>query len=290
MPALPELTRDARGTEALELATRLLQRARTVDPGAGVWEAADLQWWSRRPRPSDTLPQRFWLVDGEPVAVALLTWWSHAWGLDLLVVPGAQVDVDEVWQHGLRTVDELGAEAVESLVDVADEASAARLTAAGFVAGDRSGSLRGRPSDLEPVRDLPDGYVLVDRTARPRDPHPMVSRNGPDVAERLARCSLYDPGLDLAVLAPDGSVAGYALCWGDPVTRIGLVEPVRVEDEHAGRGLAKAMVGAGLRRLADRGATSLRIGWQSEQAHRLYRSLGLRDEVAQVTYRRSSAG
>ena len=206
------------------------------------------------------------------------------------MVPGAQVDVDEVWQHGLRTVDELGAEAVESLVDVPDEASAGRLTAAGFVAGDRSGSMRGTPSDLEPVRDLPDVYVLVDRSARPRDPHPMVSRNGPDVAERLARCSLYDPGLDLAVLASDGSVAGYALCWGDPVTRIGLVEPVRVEDEHAGRGLAKAMVGAGLRRLADRGATSLRIGWQSEQAHGLYRSLGRRDEVEQVTYRRDSAG
>lgn len=233
---------------------------------------------------------RFWLQDGEPVAVALLTWWSHAWGLDLLVVPGADVDVDEVWQHGLRTVDEVGAEAVESLVDVADEASTARLAAAGFVAGDRSGSLRGAPSDLEPVRDLPDGYVLADRSTRPDEPHPMAGRNGPDVAERLARCSLYDPALDLAVLAPDGSVAGYALCWGDPVTRIGLVEPVRVEDAHSGRGVAKAVVGAGLRRLAGRGATSLRVGWQSEQAHGLYRSLGLRHEVAQVTYRRSSAG
>ena len=78
MPALPELTRDAHGAEALDLATRLLQRARTVDPAAGVWEAADLQWWSRRPRPSDALPQRFRLEDGEPVAVPLLTWCPHA--------------------------------------------------------------------------------------------------------------------------------------------------------------------------------------------------------------------
>lgn len=74
------------------------------------------------------------------------------------------------------------------------------------------------------------------------------------------------------------------------MTRIGLVEPVRVEDAHSGRGVAKAMVGAGLRRLAERGATSLRVGWQSEHAHGLYRSLGLRHEVAQVTYRRSSTG
>lgn len=290
MPGLPELTRDASGAEALDLATRLLQRARLADGGAGVWEAADVQWWSRRPRPSDAVPQRFWLQDGEPVAVALLTWWPHAWGLDLLVVPGADVDVDAVWQHGLRTADELGAEAVESLVDVTDEASVARLTAAGFVAGDRSGSLRGAPSDLEPVRPLPDGYVLTDRSARADAPHPMVGRNGPDVAARLARCSLHDPALDLSVLAPDGSVAGYALLWNDPVTRVGLVEPVRVEDEHSGRGVARAMVGTGLRRLVDAGATSLRVGWESEQAHGLYRSLGLREEVAQVTYRRSCAG
>jgi ribosomal protein S18 acetylase RimI-like enzyme len=222
------------------------------------------------------------------VAVAALTWWPHAWGLDLLSVPGADVDLDEVWQHGLRALDGVGAEEVESLVDVTDVVAIARLRSSGFLPGEPSGSLRGEPGDLAPVRPLPEGYVLTDRRARPDAPHPMVGRNGPDVAERLARCSLYDPSLDLAVLAPDGSVAGYALCWDDPVTHVGLVEPVRVEDEHSGRGVARAMVGAGLRRLTGRGARSLRIGWTSERAHGLYRSLGLRDGPSQVTYRRSS--
>jgi GNAT superfamily N-acetyltransferase len=289
VPGLPELTRDASGARALDLATRLLQRARLADAAAGVWEAADLQWWSRRPRPSDALPQRFWLQDGEPVAAALLTWWPHAWGLDLLVVPGAGVEVDAVWQHGLRVLDDVDAVVVESLVDVADEVAVARLRASGFVAGEPSGSLRGRPSDLAPVRPLPEGYVLTDRRVRADAPHPMVGRNGPEVADRLARCSLYDPALDLAVLAPDRSVAGYALLWHDPVTRVGLVEPVRVEDEHSGRGVARAMVGTGLRRLVDRGATCLRIGWETDRAHGLYRSLGLHDAVSQVTYRRTTA-
>jgi len=287
---MPAVTREATGGEALTLVTRLLQDARLADPEAGVWEAADLQWWSRRPRPSDTLPQRFWIVDGQPVAVALLTWWSHAWGLDLLVVPGAPVDHDEVWQHGWRQALDLDATAVESLVRVDDTASVERLDAHGFEPAGDSGIFRSRvPRGVEPP-PLPDGYRLVDRVTRPAGPHPMEGRNGPEVEQRLRRCSLYDASLDLAVLAADGAVAGYALCWNDPVTGVGTVEPVRVEDEHSGRGVARGMVGAGLDRLTDAGARRLQVGWEDERAHRLYRGLGLGDEVAQRTYRFEACG
>ncbi len=282
---MPAVTRDAVGHEALLLATRLLQDARRADPEAGVWEAADLQWWSRRPRPSDAVPQRFWFVDDRPAAVAALTWWSHAWGLDLLVVPGSPVDADEVWEHGWQQLRALGATAVESLVRTDDAAAVHRLEAHAFGAGGGSGAVRARtPRDTE-TPPVPDGYQLADRETRPGGPHPMVGRNGPEVEQRLRRCSLYRPDLDLAVVAPDGSVAGYALCWNDPVTGVGLVEPVRVEDEHSGRGVARAMVGAGLDRLTDAGARRLQIGWETERPRQLYRSLGLHDEVAQRTYR-----
>ena len=45
----------ASGLEYLVLATELLQRARLADAEAGGWEAADLQWWWRTPRRSDTV-------------------------------------------------------------------------------------------------------------------------------------------------------------------------------------------------------------------------------------------
>jgi hypothetical protein len=45
--------RQAAGLEYLELATALLQRARLSDPVAGLWEAADLQWWWRRDQHAD---------------------------------------------------------------------------------------------------------------------------------------------------------------------------------------------------------------------------------------------
>jgi hypothetical protein len=37
----------ASGLEYLALAMALLHRVRLTDPVAGLWEAADLQWWWR---------------------------------------------------------------------------------------------------------------------------------------------------------------------------------------------------------------------------------------------------
>jgi predicted N-acetyltransferase YhbS len=143
------------------------------------------------------------------------------------------------------------------------------------------------------VAALPSGYQLVDRAVRGVETapeHPLVGRNGPDVEARLRQTSLYDPRLDLAVLAPDDSVAGYALFWHDPVTGIGLVEPVRVEDEHSSRGIGYAMISAGLDRLARAGSTVLKIGWESDRAGRLYTRLGFADVETLTTYRRPPPG
>jgi GNAT superfamily N-acetyltransferase len=143
-------------------------------------------------------------------------------------------------------------------------------------------------ADRPAVPALPAGYRLVDRWVRGVDTapvHPMVARNGPAVEARLRQTSLYDPKLDLAVLAPEGSVAAYSLFWHDPVTGVGLVEPVRVEDEHAGRGIGYAMISAGLDRLARAGATRLKVGWESARAGDLYARLGFADEETFTTYR-----
>jgi predicted N-acetyltransferase YhbS len=102
----------------------------------------------------------------------------------------------------------------------------------------------------------------------------MRRRNGEEVEARLRQCSLYDPTLDLAVETADGEAAGYALFWFDPVTKVGLVEPMRVEDAYQRRGLARAMLTAGLDRLAKRGARRLKVGYGTEEAHALYTGAG----------------
>ena len=87
---------------------------------------------------------------------------------------------------------------------------------------------------------------------------------------RLRQCSLYDPALDLAVEAADGQTAGYSLLWFDPATEVGPVEPMRVEDAYQRRGLARAMLTAGLDRLAKQGARRLKVGYGTDVARGLY--------------------
>jgi len=54
----------------------------------------------------------------------------------------------------------------------------------------------------------------------------------------------------------------------DPVTKVGLVEPVRVEEAFQRQGLAKAMLTAGLERLATQGAHRAKIGFRIRRSRR----------------------
>lgn len=94
----------------------------------------------------------------------------------------------------------------------------------------------------------------------------------------LKAVSIYDPGLDLVAVAPDGSPAAFALGWHDQRSRSVLFEPVGTSPEHARRGLARAVCTAVMRAARDRGATHALVGPRGDDAYpaprRLYQSLG----------------
>jgi ribosomal protein S18 acetylase RimI-like enzyme len=278
----------ASGLEYLGLATELLQRARLADAEAGLWEAADLQWWWRTPRRSDAIEQIFWIDDDGPVASVVLTDWGRAWGCDPIVVPGlSTVPLPAVWARAIEAIDALGLEGVEVLARDDDVELLNLLADAGFVADDyESGSTWMDAKDRPEVAHLPEGFVLVDRAQDTSTPHPMRGRSGEEVEARLLQCSLYDPALDLAVETADGQVAGYALFWFDPVTEVGMVEPMRVEDAYQRRGLARAMLTAGLDRLAERGARRLKVGYATGVAQGLYVGAGFRVTSTSKSYSR----
>src|SRR5215212_5912958 len=95
----------ASGLAYLALATELLQRVRRADPEAGVWEAADLQWWWRTPRRSDAIDQLFWIDADGPVAAVVLSDWGRAWGCDPIVVPGeAAPQRRAVWARAIEAI------------------------------------------------------------------------------------------------------------------------------------------------------------------------------------------
>jgi len=279
----------ATGLDAVTLATALLRRARLADPLAGLWEAADVQWWWRKPQPSDGVEQLFWLDADGPVAGVLLTGSADdSWQCDPIVVPGVSSPApDVVWSRALEHATEHAATGFD--VPVSDDgvfAAAARRS--GLTPGYRDSTGWMDAADRPAVSAPADGFILVDRTQRLEVPHHMRYRSGDMVSQRLKQCSLYDPGLDLVVETTDGRVAGYSLYWFDPTTKVGLVEPVRVEDEFQRRGLASAMLTAGIDRLVARGAARVKISYGSEAADRTYQGVGFRPTSTATWYRQSA--
>jgi GNAT superfamily N-acetyltransferase len=199
--------------------------------------------------------------------------------------PGARYAV-HVWQRGLLDVDDLGLDVVEILVRDDDSELRALVAASGYVPRAERSGITWMDLEHRPVpASMRDGFRLVDRATPTGPPHPMRRRSGEAVDDRLRQCSLYDPGLDLAVESADGEVAGYALFWFDPVTRVGLLEPMRVEEPYQRRGLARALIGVGLERLVERGADRAKVGFGTDAGFNLYTGSGFRPTSMTTPYR-----
>src|ERR1700733_5210880 len=260
------------------LGTELLQGARRADSQAGLWEAADVQWWWRKPRRSDDAEKLFWIDDEGPVAGVLLTSETNGtWQCDPVIVPRASgLEPGVVWRRAIEHAAKHSAKRFEVPGGDEDLTFQDQAKRSGFTAGFQDSPAWMDAADRPAVSAPAEGFVLTDRTQRRDAPHPMQHRNGDSVAQRLDQCPLYDPALDLAVETADGVGAGYSLYWFDAVTKVGLVEPVRVDDKFQRRGLARAMLSAGIDRLVTRGAQRVKISYETDAAGALYQGVGFR--------------
>jgi GNAT superfamily N-acetyltransferase len=283
------------GLDYLEGMTTLLQRVRTAHPTAGLYQAAELQWWWREPRSTDEFPQLFWFDgDDRPAAAVLATDFGDGSSavfrntiLSTIVMPDSARDwITHVVERGLAHAAEFGLETVDFEVDSADELVPGILSARGFTRKADGLVVAWLVADKRPkVSPLAEGYLLRTRADTMTQPHHFGRRSGPRTEERLRQTSLYRPDLDLVVHDSNGDVGAYGLFWFDPVTATGVVEPMRTEDDHQRRGLARHILTAGIDRLAAAGAERIAIGWEEANpaSGHLYRSVGfepvLRTEI-----------
>ena len=255
------------GVHYLETVTALLQRARSVHPTKGLYEAAELQWWWARPRATDSIPQLFWFDHlGRPEAAVIATDWRDGISLDPIVMPDATPDrVAHVIERGLAHASESGFGAIDIVVDCADDVMREVLVGHGF-AIEEDGTARvpdvesWLAADARPeISPLHDDYRLASRLDTMQHPHHMIDRIGSDVETRLRQTSLYRPDHDLLVLDSRDRVAARGLFWFDPEIAIGVVEPMRTEDDHQRRGLARHILTTGIDLLAEAGALRIKI-------------------------------
>jgi GNAT superfamily N-acetyltransferase len=282
---------EASNREYLQMATTLLQRARLADDESGLWEAADIQWSWRRDQHDDPANARFWIDgDGIPVGVVSFTDSGESWGCDVVALPNDEhLPRSAMWLHALERMTRLRARPLEIAVRDDDELTAALLADAGFTRGEDSVMTCWMPaSERRSIAPIADGYRLFSTADRPVHPHQMIKRNGAHVAERLRECSLYDPELDLYITAPDDEIAAYGIFWADPVTGVGLVEPMRTEDRHQHKGLARHLLHTGLDLLAHHHSTRLKVSYYEahEPARLLYVGAGFEPRTRSGTYRR----
>ncbi len=270
------------GLEYLEAVTALLHRIRTTHPTAGLYEAADLQWWwAQRPRPTDDFSQLFWFDEnGHPEAAVIATDSGEEMQLDPIVMPDATPEwVTHVMQRGLAHASEAGLDPVSLEVDRADDVLRAVLVRHGFAIEEAGLVEAWLNADARPaISPLEEGYRLISRLDAGDQPHHMISqrRNHSDPEPRLRRTSLYRPDLDLAAYSDREDVAAYGLFWFDPATAVGLVEPMRTEDDNQQRGLARHVLTSGLSLLARAGARRIKICFEPDNAasKHLYLSVG----------------
>ena len=179
-----------------------------------------------------------------------------------------------------------------------DQGQTTALERRGFRRTDDEGVLFIYPLD-EPVPEpsLPGGFVArpvageqeaAARAAAHRDAFDST-RVTDEAYLRLMRTPGYDRDLDVAIVAPDGTIAAFCQGWLDPANRVGEFEPVGTRSAFRRLGLAQAAVLAGLRRMQAGGAVSAVVGpvdASEEAAMRLYQTAGFRPTCRTYGYAR----
>lgn len=165
----------------------------------------------------------------------------------------------------------------------------AGLERRGYVAKDEGPFFTRHIHDLVdlPLAVLPTGFSIHSVESGEAERRAAVHRAGwsdfgsrvsTDSYARLMATPPYRPETDLVVAAPDGTWVASALGWYDDVNRVGLVEPVSCAVAYRGRGLARAVNVALLKRFKDLGARSAVVLPRGDDAYpapgRLYRRIG----------------
>ena len=245
---------------------------------------------------------------GEPVLEAWAIFSQHEKTFDLFVspalydTPAHEAVMDEYVAWAEARAREAGVKHISPFWAMAyDKVLERQMTARGFgvVAFEPAAPLFERTLDELPTMPLPTGFTvqgvrnLEDGRLRAlvlhgshgfnKDREQFVAKY-----EKFIGSAVYDGERDLFVRSPDGRGASACTLWFDPVNAVGLFEPVGTHPDFQGKGLGKAVMAEGLRRMKAAGMRRAVLGFDptNKAALALYTSMGFRASGYFVFYRK----
>jgi len=268
----------------------LVDARRIAGHTAGYWHVGDLTWrhciWF--------CPQnyRLWYDDDQLVGFAVFTdyfyfyWQVHPNYLWRGIEQEMLAWVEMRWHQAMDDA-AIPSDRKRNLVPSAFENDSQRiafLEQNGFTRGEHP-MIHFARSLAEPIADsqLPDGFSLrgvsgkheaSDRAQAHRQAF-QSSYVTDDGYRTLMQMSEYDRELDLVAVSPDGIIAAFAMSWVDPQNKVGEFEPVGARTNYRRKGLTRAVLLEGLKRMKLRGAEMAIVSTNTNNVTQgLYESVG----------------
>jgi ribosomal protein S18 acetylase RimI-like enzyme len=242
----------------------------------------------------------------EDKAGCLMAWaalQTPFWTIDIACHPEAPTDL---WQHALRWADERATAVLATpyghpvwFVNVFrhQEARRQELEAQGFACQEHVGEnswskalLQYAEPEEPEAPDLPPGFLIrashgVAEVAEAVRVH-RAAFGSENMTEGWRRRFIerpeYAADRDLVMVAPDGQLVGFCVCWFDAVGPTGLpsgqIEPMGVLPEFHRHGLGRALLTEGIRRLRQHGAEAVFVESDRDRdgAFDFYHAVGFR--------------
>jgi mycothiol synthase len=252
----------------------------------------DLPWRLSSPTIHEGRDATFWEnADGQVIGFAA---WQQYWAaLDFFILPGPEMQFVEAdlfaWADArFQERDEERGQQLPYWVEFRDDDHERRrlVEAHGFVHNedDCSVFLQHMLVDIAPVPPLPDGFTLRPLAGEQEvTAYTEVHRAAfestsmtPEWRARTIRTPQYRPELDLAVIAPSGSFAGFCVGWFASERYIAQIEPLGIHPRFHQLGLGRILLLEMLRRFKEHGASSAIVETDVHRtpARRAYESVG----------------
>ena len=293
--------RPYRDSSDLEEMRAILTEGRKADNGAYYVHTGDVSWWLFYHDPEEPFSEQIVLWDdddGRTLGWALFT--PDEGFFDLFIHPSllgtqqARQMHDWAEEQIAEKVKARGGKTIRVMWVFETDAARRRLLE------ERGFSLAGSESHLgqmlyftrslaEPIARLalPDGFVVRSTAGEREVEARAAAQYGAFQSKwdwdryvtrfrRFMQSPVYSPERDVAAVAPEGRFAAFCIFWLDPVNKVGLFEPVGTHPDFQKKGLGKAALLEGLRRMKTGGMETAIVCAEAdnEAAVKLYESLG----------------